>query len=152
MMVRFSPAGAFCASAPVARNPVTAQSAHAANPRRVNIRSSLVVHAEIRPDGRPLSSPDGAVRAALSRYVTGTNIPGPLSSRVIIGNDIGAFGDHRDAGVLGAGDAASDRLIEIGDHFDAGQRTLLGRQARRIKRDSTDAHRFELHFGLPFVD
>ena len=74
------------------------------------------------------------------------------SPRVVKGNDIGAFRDHRDARVLGAGDAASDRLIEIGDHFDPGQRTLLVRQARRIERDSTDAHRFELHLGLPFVD
>ena len=34
-------AGAFCASTPVARKPVMAQSAQAAKPRRVNIGSSL---------------------------------------------------------------------------------------------------------------
>jgi hypothetical protein len=39
--VRFSPPGAFCASAPVATKPVTAHSAQPANIRRVNIKSSL---------------------------------------------------------------------------------------------------------------
>jgi hypothetical protein len=42
MMVRFSPAGAFCASALLATNPVIAQSAQAANPRRVNMQSSPI--------------------------------------------------------------------------------------------------------------
>ena len=62
------------------------------------------------------------------------------SPRVAVGNDIGTFGDHGDARVPGPGDAATNRLIEISDHFDASQITLLV------------PHRFELHFGLPFVD
>src|SRR5271166_5403754 len=95
MMVRFSAVGAFCASAPVARKPVTAQSAQAANPRRVNIRSSLVVHIEIPPDRRPLSSRDGALGA-----LRPSALAFDVSSRVAIGNETGAFGDHRDAGVL----------------------------------------------------
>jgi hypothetical protein len=36
-MVRFSPGGAFCASVPVAMNPVTAQSTQPANRLRANM-------------------------------------------------------------------------------------------------------------------
>ena len=44
---------------------------------------------------------------------------------VVVGNDIGTFGNHRDTRILRARDAASDRLIEIADRFDPGQRTLF---------------------------
>jgi hypothetical protein len=49
MMVRFSPPEAFCATALVASKPVTAQSAQAANPRRVNMPSSHIVSRSFDP-------------------------------------------------------------------------------------------------------
>jgi hypothetical protein len=36
--------------------------------------------------------------------------------------------------------------------FDPSQCTLFVRQAERIERNSADAHRFNSHFGMPFVD
>jgi len=71
---------------------------------------------------------------------------------VEVRNYVGTLRDHSNTRIFSEDDTAGDRLVEVGDRFDPGQRTLFVRQAGRIERDSTDAHRFELHFGLPFVD
>ena len=81
-----------------------------------------------------------ALRALAAKYVTHPNSCGvgatrnirlrtkPRRSRSLVkGDDIGAFRDHRDAGVPGAGDCASNRSIEIGGHLDPGQVALLVR-------------------------
>src|ERR1700733_12835760 len=78
MMVRFSPAGAFCASARVAVNPVTTHNAQLANPRRVNMESS------------PIRLCRDSIRLATS-VKRDIAIPEPGHSRAI-GNAIGALG------------------------------------------------------------
>ena len=47
---------------------------------------------------------------------------------------------------------AGDRRVERGHQLDAGDAALLGVEAGGVELDPADAHRLQLHLGLPLVD
>src|SRR4051812_25350141 len=67
-------------------------------------------------------------------------------------DDIGSFGNDRDRGVAGPCDAFAHGLVERVDDVHAGYPLILRRKPFGKQLDPADAHRLELHFGLPFVD
>ena len=74
-----------CASAPVATNPATAQSAQAANPRRVNMASSQFVERECSPIALPSSRRcDSSGIGCRSRRRRAAPFPLPSSRRAAI--------------------------------------------------------------------
>ena len=69
------------------------------------------------------------------------------------GHHVGALGDHRDAAVARARDAGRTAAADRGDHRRprSARRSALG-QAVGVELDRADAHRLQLHLGLPLVD
>src|ERR1700722_16324918 len=77
---------------------------------------------------------------------------GILSGGLMDRHDIGALGNDRDGTIAVSGYALGDRGIDRGDDFDAGDAPLLSVQPFGVQVNPADAHRLQLHLGLPLID
>ena len=67
-------------------------------------------------------------------------------------HDVGPLGHEGHAGIPLARHALGDRGVEIVDPLHPGQAALVRVQPVGVEPHAADAHRLELHLGLPLVD
>src|SRR5665647_3632247 len=78
---------------------------------------------------------------------------GLLRRGLVPGYDVGALGDDRNGGVVVAGDAVGDGLVDRLDRVHTGDAQVLGVQAGRVELDLPDTHGLKsvsyTHLTLP---